>query len=327
VAELSEDVAVELLPNRPIRLAVSATNVNGGERTESIDILYVPPQKPVRPVPVPEPARLFVLSIGCEAFASALPPIRFANNDASELASFLAVHLVSGDGTKTSPQPSRVLTGEKASVRSIQDAIDALHEMVEQKRVQKGDIVAIVIASHLLESKEGTLIAGSDTEISDPPRPAVPARDIAEVLGQLTDYGCRVVLFLDGMHKLDEPLASEIKPLVRDLHRKRRVITFVASKEGPSDVDTTQKLGLFALGLKRVFQGADLAGARGGRSAAYTLDQFKTELRNTVLNLSERRQEAFCYIPDEVPERTLFAKPLPEVRLSSPPRGSSGSGD
>ncbi len=125
----------------------------------------------------------------------------------------------------------------------------------------------------------------------------------------MTDYGCRVILFLDGVHKLDEPLTSEIKPFVRELQQKRRVITFVASKEGPSDVDVTNEHGLFALGLLQVFQGADLAGARKDRTAPYTLDQFKTALRDAVLNLSGRQQEASCYIPLELPEQTWFAKP------------------
>ncbi|HZW32074.1 MAG TPA: hypothetical protein VFF52_15285, partial [Isosphaeraceae bacterium] len=200
-------------------------------------------------------------------------------------------------------------TGAKASARSVQEAFDRLHELIEKKEIRERDLVAVVIASHLIESRDGTVIAASDTQIDAAPRPAVAGRDVAELLGQLTDYGCRVVLFLDGLHRLEDPLASEIKPFVRELQRKRRVITFVASKEGPSGVDDTREHGLFALGILQVFQGADLAGARTNRAAPYTLDQFKTALRNTVLNLSERRQEAFCYIPLEVPERSLLAQP------------------
>jgi hypothetical protein len=240
-----------------------------------------------------------------------LPQVKYAGNDAAELAGFLADRLVSTDGTKTVPQPAHVLTGAKASARSLQEALDWLHELIQKKQVRERDVVAVVIASHVLECQDGTVIATSDTRIGPPPRPIVAARDIADLLGQLTDYGCRVVLFLDGVHKLEEPLTSEVKPLVRELQRKRRVITFVASKEGPSGVDIPTEHGLFALGLLKVFQGADLAGARKDRTATYTLDQFKTELRNTVLNLSERRQEAFCYIPLEILPRTLFARPQP----------------
>jgi hypothetical protein len=175
--------------------------------------------------------------------------------------------------------------------------------------VHEHDIVAVVIASHLLASKEGPLIATADTVGGDPPRPAFATADLCEVLGQLTDYGCRVVVFVDGVHQLEAPLKSEIKPFVRDLQRNRRVITFIASKEGPSEVDRIKQSGFFTLGVTQVFQGADLAGARKDRSGAYTLDQFRTALQNEVLNLSGRRQRAFCYIPNEVSERILFARP------------------
>ena len=102
------------------------------------------------------------------------------------------------------------------------------------------------------------------------------------------------------------PTNAAFKPMVRELYQKRGVITFVASREEPSDVDVPSGHRTFALGLMRVFQGA---GAGGKRSDPYTLDQFKTSLRDEVLNLSERRQEAFGYIPLHVPEQTWFARP------------------
>ncbi len=309
LAEFAEDVQVDLVPDRRVRLVVAASNVNGGERSETLDLIYLPPVKPPPPATPPAPPRLFVLSIGSETFLPPLPRIKHAGKDAADLATFLAGHLVAGDGAKPDVETPWVLTGAKASARSVQEAFDRLHELIEKKEIRERDLVAVVIASHLIESRDGTVIAASDTQIDAAPRPAVAGRDVAELLGQLTDYGCRVVLFLDGLHRLEDPLASEIKPFVRELQRKRRVITFVASKDGPSGVDDTREHGLFALGILQVFQGADLAGARTNRAAPYTLDQFKTALRNTVLNLSERRQEAFCYIPLEVPERSLLAQP------------------
>jgi hypothetical protein len=87
------------------------------------------------------------------------------------------------------------------------------------------------------------------------------------------------------------------------------VITFVASEEKPSGVDDVQQHGFFALGILRAFQGAGLAGAPENREALYTLDQFDKAVRDTVSKLSGREQDAACYIPMEVPERTLFARP------------------
>ncbi len=315
VGEFNEEVPLTgLIPNRRVRLAAEVTNVAGRQRTEAIDLVYVPPAQPAEPVvPQPQamaPPRLHLLAIGCDRFSAGLPSVEYAGSDAEALVGWLADHLTSADGTAVAPESPHVLAGQKASVRSITDACDRLHELAQQKRVRPHDTVAVVIASHLLASPNGVVIAASDTEAgSKPPSPAFAAADLSEILGQLTDYGCRVVVFLDGVHKLEEPLRSEIKPFVRDLQRKRGVIAFIASKEGPSGVDRTRRHGLFALGVMQVFQGAPLAGAGQDRFKAYTLDQFRTAVQNEVSNLSARRQQAACYIPTQIPEQTLFVKP------------------
>ena len=302
VTNLSEDIEIDLAPNRQVRLAVEAANVNGTRRTEILDMVYVQPPRP--PVTIP---RLHVLSIGTNQVADKqLPPVRFADKDAADLAQFLADHLTSTDGSRMKLEGRQVLTHADASSASIFAALDRLDGLLKKKMVNKGDVVAVVIAAHVLELQDSTIIAVSDSQFGQSPRSVVPARDLCELLGQLTDYGCRVVVFLDGVHKVDDSLVSEIKPLVRELYLKRRVITFVASKEGPSDVDVPNGHGLFALGVLRAFQGAN---PNGNRADAYTLDQFKTSLRDTVENLSGRQQDSSCYIPLEVPEQALFATP------------------
>jgi WD40 repeat protein len=296
-----------LVPKRPVRLAVEAANAAGGLRTETIDIVYVPPAAP--PAPPPNPPRLHVMAIGSDRFASGLPAVEFAVEDARELARWLAEHLTSADGDRVAAERPRILVGEDASTRSIAGACDHLRKLVDKKQVNEHDIVTIVIASHLLATPQGVAIAAADTVAGDPTRPAFPAANFAEVLGQLADYGCRVVVFLDGVHKLDEPSKSEIKSFVRDLQRKRGVITFIASKEGPSYADRFKGHGVFAQGVMQVFEGADLAGARKDRAEPVTLDQFRTSLKNEVSNLSGRKQQAECYLPTRVNERTLFARP------------------
>jgi WD40 repeat protein len=314
VPQLTEDVPLRgLVPNRRVRLAVEAANATGTQRTETIDLVYVPRVAPAAPKP-PEPAppaapRLYLLAIGCDQFAAGLPPVEYAGRDAQDLADWLAFHLTSADGARAAAEPKQVLAGDKASFRSITDACDRLHTLVQTKRLHEHDIVTVVIASHLVASPQGVLIAATDTVAGTPPRPALAASDLSELLGQLTDYGCRVVVLLDGVHKLDAPQQTEWKPFVRELQRRRGVITFIASKEGPSGVDRTQEHGRFALGIMQAFQGADLAGARKDRNEPYTLDEFRAAFRNELFNLSERRQQGECYIPIQVPERTIFATP------------------
>ena len=299
VAEFDEQVPLNgLVPNRQTRLAVEATNAAGEQRTETIDIVYLPPKppqaaepakdvKPPPPVsPPPAPPRLHLLAIGCDSFGAGLPPLAYAGRDAKDLADWLADHLTSADGIHAESEQAQILAGLKASAPSITEACDHLHALVQKKQIDKHDIVAVVIASHVLATSDGVVIAAADTAAINPPRPTLAASDLGEVLGQLTDYGCRVVVFLDGVHELKEPLKSEIKPFVRDLQRKRGVITFIASKEGPSDVDRTKEHGYFALGVMQALQGADLAGIRKDRTAAYTLDQFKAVFKNEVSDLS-----------------------------------------
>ncbi len=41
VSEQTEELPLDLIPNRRVRLAVEATSVNGGRRTETIDLVYL----------------------------------------------------------------------------------------------------------------------------------------------------------------------------------------------------------------------------------------------------------------------------------------------
>jgi hypothetical protein len=85
------------------------------------------------------------------------------------------------------------------------------------------------------------------------------------------------------------------------------VITFVASKEGPSAVDSRAEHGLFALGVTGAFQ--VVVAADKARDEPYTLEEFATAMRQMVSNLSGRGQEAFCYLPRGISPQSIFARP------------------
>ena len=82
-------------------------------------------------------------------------------------------HLTSADGVHATPEPPEVLAGLKASARSITEACDHLHALVQKKQVHEHDIVAVVIASHVLGTSDGVVIAAADTAAIDPPRPSL----------------------------------------------------------------------------------------------------------------------------------------------------------
>ena len=299
----SEVLQLRLKPGRGVRLAVEATSENRTSRTETMDLIYVPKEEPPAPLPQPSAGRLIVLAIGNEQSADAqlLPPVPFADKDAKTLAGSLAGHLVSRDGAKClldEKADRLVRVGGEASAKSITDALDELNRRVQAKQLQKGDIVAVVISSHVLELPWGHARHGRRQRARSGPR------------GPAGDPHARHLRPAGPGHRLRLPGAalprrrpraagpqfkSSIKAWVRDLRQNRRVITFVASKEGPSDVNQRAELGLFAQGVVNALQGAG--------AETYTLEAFRRKLHQEVLDLSERLQEADAYFPDDVDPR------------------------
>jgi WD40 repeat protein len=316
-SEINEVIQVALVPRRRVRLAVQATNSNGKQRTETIDLVYNPPPTETPPPAPPPRPRLLVLGLGNETSQNPklLPPIPFADRDARALTDFLSEHLVSPDGARTVqglPGDRIAWTGKQAVSGSVYRTLDQWKEHLHAKRLREGDVVAVVITSHVLEFGADAKIAACDTDPGQKPIPSrmISARDVSELLGQLTDYGCRVVLFLDGVHDLaDSGFTSNIKPWIRELQQKRRVITFVASKEGPSGVDETREQSWFAQGVLNAFQGAGTTAVRKDRTAAFTLEQFRRAVHQGVQDASGRNQEADAFLPIEIDPRTWFAHP------------------
>jgi WD40 repeat protein len=308
---ITEIVQVALAPKRPARLEVVAANEQGHRRTETIDLYYDPP--PGMPQAHQPNPRLFVLAIGNDQSKSPerLPPVRFAGDDASELAGFLTKHLVSRDGTELLKGPADVIVmpGQKASVESIKEAIGELEHRLERKQFRSGDAVVLAVASHVLGTDTSAIVAGSDTDPQKaPPAPSVQTKELSDLLGRLTDYGCRVVVFLDCVHDLPEKgFASDVKAWVRELTFERRIVTFVASTEGPSKVDERAGHGRFALGVTQAFQ--QVVAQDKGPNEPYTLDEFGEAVKRTISNLSSRSQVAYYGIPRGISPQSLFARP------------------
>jgi len=311
-AAVQEDLDLTLPPNRLVRLAVKSENVAGSARTEFVDLLYNKAEPPP-PAPAAKP-RLVIASMGVERFQNAsLPALRYAENDAKDLAAFLTRHLVPVRANQAFEDRSEdrvVLTGKSASSQSFLGLMDRLRDEVKREELKQGDVVAVVIASHVLTFDGTNLIGTGDTAEGDVPRPSLEAQAISERLEELTTYGCRTVVFVDGVHELPEGrFKSNIREWVRDLQRKRGVITFIAAKEGPSGLDVRSNHGIFAAGLLNAFEAAGAVGARQDRTAALSLAQFKAAVEEQVLYLSDRQQVVGCYLPRTVSPRTTFVKP------------------
>ena len=317
---VSEELSVSLTPNRPVRLALQASNTRGNARSESIDLVYLPPPTPrpmPRPVdppkPEPSPSRLIVVAIGSDKTrVPLLPDLPFAGSDARDLGRFLSGHLLSGarNPGEVKGEDPVVIGSAEATTLKVVGAFDRLAKLLETKQIHPGDSVAVLVEAHAIESPDGLRIALADTTGLKEPKPTIPARDISELLGQLADYGCRVTLFLDVIHETPEkPRGDSFKQWVRELYLKRNVITFVASKEGPSLQDKAAAHGIFALGVLGAFEQLGTTQGIKDRAAGYSLRQFQTAVVDVVSGKSSRRQFAECYVPRSVSQATKFAKP------------------
>ena len=124
---------------------------------------------------------------------------------------------------------------------------------MQAKQIQKEDVVAVVISSHVLEltrkrsSRPPTAVPGPGPAV----QPAIPTQGHLRPAGQ--DHRLRLpgaALCRRRSPAAGDEFKSSIKAWVRDLRQNRRVITFVASKEGPSDVSQWAQQGVFAQGVQ-----------------------------------------------------------------------------
>jgi WD40 repeat protein len=311
-AEMTEALDVPLPAGRPVRLAVEAVNPQGHTRTESIDILYTPPAPPPAPT---EPTRSVLLALGINSFAQAkLSNIPFAEHDAGTLGRFLAEHLLPPEPAALK-QPHvdqvRLEQGKAATTERLQEALE---QLAGDARDRPGSIdsVTVLLVAHLRPGDSEPVIVLADAPGSSDPRPVLATSRLSEALEELTKYHVRVTLFVDLIHPVEGEAAADdgLKRWVRELQQKRRVITFVASKEGPSGFDRVTGTGWFAQGIENAFQQIGASSGVRDRSGAYTLEQFRTAVRDAVQSASARRQDAACFVPRVMSYASPYATPV-----------------
>ena len=257
-----------------------------------------------------------VLAIGADRFAPrepALPPIPFAVEGSRDVASFLGAPL----GT---PRFQRVdvrsILGPDATAERILEALAELDDRRKKGELGRADSVFVVLESHLVSfGPEGT-IAGV--------KGSVPASRITDTLGQLADYGCKVMLLVDAWHEGGPPSPGGRRVLTewaRDLYR-RNVITFVASSHGPSKRVNTRGHGAFAEGILSSMNVQGAARLIPGPRRSLTLFDFQDRVERNVQALTGRSQHARCYIPEAIPSQSPLLdppsrRPVEELRAAN----------
>ena len=322
VAEARRELPVPLGPGRH-RVTVTVWNDRAQQRTESFDVIAQEPAPVAQPPPAAEPAgkpaQLVVLAIGSGAFAgdeASVPPIAFADQDSRDLAGFFAAPL----GKPRYPRVEQMrLIGPVATADRINQALEQLDERRNKGTLEPGDAVFVLIESHFVSFEPPGALLGSDAR-GRPPGPAVSAAAIADCLGQLADYGCKVVLLVDLFHEQRPDPRQTDRGLIewrRSLYRKN-VITFVASIHGPSQRLFANTHGAFAqaiLDVPNVRGQARLAPAgpaAAGDVGSITLFDFQDTVARNVLSLTARQQHARCDVPDTISSKAPIFDPPPK---------------
>ncbi|MBX6315948.1 MAG: hypothetical protein IRY99_23995, partial [Isosphaeraceae bacterium] len=173
------------------------------------------------------------------------------------------------------------------------------------------DTVIVWIETHFLVFDREGQIVGADAAGGLPPRPVISARDVADCLGELATYGCRVLVLLDGVHEYkNAPKGwdSRIDEWARDLYR-RNVIAFLASVQGPSRRLPPEGHGAFALAVLKSRDVRSQTRLMARPSDPATLDEFRDVVEQSVPRLTGLQQIARCYIPGTIHPRTAIFEP------------------
>jgi WD40 repeat protein len=150
------------------------------------------------------------------------------------------------------------------------------------------DTIVLFLNTHILARQDSRLLLGP--ELLDE---SLTGSEVADQLGRLVERGCRVLVFVDGVHL---PPSSnrvfEVDEWVRQLQAKR-VGTYVASINGkPSEV--RGDFGAFAAGVAQALQGEILAGALP-ESGTISSEELGDAIFNNVHEETERRQHPKFY--------------------------------
>jgi hypothetical protein len=327
LAEVNRNVALNLNPG-PHKVSVTAVNDHDKERTTGFDVIL---REPPRPTPMPNlpPPQLVILAIGTNQFISrdpAYPRIDYAVEDLRVQSAFLGAPYGKPRFQRVAVQS---LLGPEATAEQIERELQSLDERRQKNELGNGDTVIVLIESHLLEldNKGSGVILTTDTGHGMPAASPVPAQRIADVLGQLVEYGCKVMLLVDAIHEKrpESPQAPRaLTEWARSLYRKN-VITFVASVHGPSQRVVSMGHGAFAQAVRdslNVQGRSRLVDPNPLGDSPFTLFDFQDNVTRDVLTLTNRQQHARCYIPETIPSQSPIFDP-PSRRPSRPLRAAN----
>ena len=302
LATRKETVRLVMGPGGNHTVIVESKNDRGISRWRRTDVV-VRPDGTRRP-----PARSIVLVIA-PTFPNPLPLINYAQEDGRDLKTFFERHLVSPeDGSPLDPisDVADPLDGPAATVQGVANAYGALDKVA----LGPGDLLVVVVESHVLNFDGRPWIAAADGR-GIPPRPSIPADELARSLGEVVRRKCRVLVVVDGVHTKTSPQwDTDVNEWVRDLVNNQNVIAFVASTKGPGREVREKGHRAFALAILN----STRSRPPRWQSGPYSLNDFRAVVREEVLGLTGRQQYAECFIPEKLDGKFAIIEPQPARR-------------
>ncbi|WP_435009990.1 WD40 repeat domain-containing protein [Tundrisphaera lichenicola] len=290
---------------------------------ETVDTLGVvrttqlPVSNPEPPAPGRRASRLEIIAIGSESFADKrLPPIPHARRDAEDLAQFLKDRLIDpATGSRFAPERVRVRTfvDREVAAGPLTEALDDLRSGEGSEALNSDDVVALVLETHFFSHRSEPMFATAEPP-DDLAPPSISAADLSERLGTLARLGCRVVVLLDSVHKIESMSREEnleIKDWIRQLQANSHVASFIAADHGPSRPIPGPRPSVgphraFAEGFLSVLEARSAGRLRTPGNGPMTLFEFQRTLIDSVLERTGRKQHARGYLPETISMDAFF---------------------
>ena len=304
-------------------ISIEAVDDLGVIGRREVLVRYQPPQR----TPSRTASRLLVRSVGIETFASAeIRPIEHADRDAQVVADFLKSRGESSNPSNRfdSDRIERTVlhtreAGADATSRGIRQVFDQLKVEALKGKLGAGDTVFLVLESYILDFGNGSMVLGADAILPGGSENTINADAIVDDLRYVTDTGCLMLLFLDGIHDdLPRQTQRNFARWARAL-QENGVMVLAASKQEKSE--RGQSLSRFA---QAILESATVRGA-GSVSPSPTLEEFQSLVIGRVYELTSRRQNADFYPPEHIQPgliRIFEPQPRPSEDMASLQPGS-----
>ena len=302
---VDREFRVPLLAGRQ-RISVLAENSSGRRRRLRLDVEAV-----VEPAQTPRLAVL-TLAAGGPFAGPGVPPIRFADADALDLAEFLTAP--DGRPRFDRVEPLAPIEGLSASASAILGAFasPALADL------GAGDSAFVSVEAHILGIGTDRVVLGNDST-AEGPTGRVLANALGDTLIALAGRGCRVVLLIDGEH---EPSPGGPFPRLAEWARELSrggVIVLLASEVGPSRRLAVEGRGVFAHAVITSAEARSQSRPTLDPDSPMTLDDFRVVVLDRVAELSARRQFAACLIPETISPTFPIFEPAAEIDATPDP--------